>query len=262
MTRFYLPMITELLEKIYGRHRRAGASANGGADQTSDLGAGATRAPITVTVGAASPDAADSVWSFQARARERTRVVPPQVPRAPLEAGELVGWRAWFLARPSLPQMSSMIYYWDDVAERIVDYVPDDQQEKVAALRLYSLAHDHAWEPGATQSGDLDKVVQVYLDKTVFGGVYAHSTFEECFNDKLEILFSMKVCEPPWCLNNLDRSIEVHAVVFGSIWMWGEVMEHARGWRAQYAAVRSLDELYGAGNLDELRARYCEKEFR
>lgn len=30
-------------------------------------------------------------------------------------------------------------------------------------------------------------------------------------------------------------------LVFGSVWMWGTVIEHKKGYRAQFAAIRSLD---------------------
>jgi hypothetical protein len=54
------------------------------------------------------------------------------------------------------------------------------------------------------------------------------------------------------------------AMVTGTVFLWGDVVEHERGWRAEYARVRSLDWLYpDAGMmgreqeaLDELRHKY------
>ena len=51
--------------------------------------------------------------------------------------------------------------------------------------------------------------------------------------------------------------------VIGSVAMWGEVIEHKRGWRSEYAAVRSITEIAGDISvwtkqwlLHELRAKY------
>jgi hypothetical protein len=33
--------------------------------------------------------------------------------------------------------------------------------------------------------------------------------------------------------------------VIGSVAMWGEVIEHQRGWRSEYAAVQSITEITG-----------------
>jgi hypothetical protein len=54
------------------------------------------------------------------------------------------------------------------------------------------------------------------------------------------------------------------AMVTGTVFLWGDVVEHERGWRAEYARVRSLDWLYPDASmmgreqeaLDELRRRY------
>lgn len=44
--------------------------------------------------------------------------------------------------------------------------------------------------------------------------------------------------------------------VFGTVWLWGTVIEHEYGYRAQYAAVRSLDHASPGLDLDILRAAY------
>jgi hypothetical protein len=48
--------------------------------------------------------------------------------------------------------------------------------------------------------------------------------------------------------------------------MWGEVIEHQRGWRSEYAAVQSIIEIAGDLShwskqwlLQELREKYCCK---
>lgn len=46
------------------------------------------------------------------------------------------------------------------------------------------------------------------------------------------------------------------AHVFGTVWMWGTIIEHEHGYRAQYAAIRSLDYAGDDVNLDLLRRTY------
>lgn len=55
------------------------------------------------------------------------------------------------------------------------------------------------------------------------------------------------------------------AMVTGTVFLWGDVVEHERGWRAEFARVRSLDWLYPDETmmgreqeaLEDLRARYA-----
>jgi hypothetical protein len=51
--------------------------------------------------------------------------------------------------------------------------------------------------------------------------------------------------------------------VIGSVAMWGEVIEHQRGWRSEYAAVQSITKIIGNVSfrgkhwlLLELREKY------
>jgi hypothetical protein len=54
------------------------------------------------------------------------------------------------------------------------------------------------------------------------------------------------------------------AMITGTVFLWGDVVEHERGWRAEYARVRSLDWLYPDADmmgheqecLDHLRGLY------
>jgi hypothetical protein len=49
----------------------------------------------------------------------------------------------------------------------------------------------------------------------------------------------------------------IKGVVIGTVDLWGIVIEHERGYRAQFAAVRSLDGGWGNIDLEALRSRYC-----
>ena len=50
-------------------------------------------------------------------------------------------------------------------------------------------------------------------------------------------------------------------VVYGSVELWGEIVEHEDGWRAEFAAIRSLDEIYPCAFSEALmilRKRYLD----
>jgi len=50
-----------------------------------------------------------------------------------------------------------------------------------------------------------------------------------------------------------------YPIAIGTAWLWGTVIEHNKGYRAQYAAVRSVDEIRwgwcGADRSDEILAK-------
>lgn len=51
-----------------------------------------------------------------------------------------------------------------------------------------------------------------------------------------------------------------YPTVVGSVYMWGEVIEHEDGWRAEYAAVRSLDAIFGLPGVKLRFWRTCAEE--
>lgn len=53
-------------------------------------------------------------------------------------------------------------------------------------------------------------------------------------------------------------------IIIGTAWLWGTVIEHELGYRAQYAAIRSLEEIHYYGDSPEfdlkpLRDLYVKK---
>lgn len=64
-----------------------------------------------------------------------------------------------------------------------------------------------------------------------------------------------------------ETGVDRPAMITGTVFLWGDVVEHERGWRAEYARVRSLDWLYPdelmmgreQQALDDLRAKYGVK---
>lgn len=49
-------------------------------------------------------------------------------------------------------------------------------------------------------------------------------------------------------------------IVYGTVWQWGTVIEHERGYRSQYASIRSLDHAVDGVDLKALQFLYLGKE--
>lgn len=146
---------------------------------------------------------------------------PPAVPYAGIRAGEIIGHRLWWLT-----------------------------DERNAPLS--SLAHIHQWVPGATEAGDVHEPVPNWWEyrRPLFGGVYAYS-------DQASIGADLCLMGPIGGIFFIGyQAIHARGVVVGTVKMWGEVIEHEHGYRAQFAKVNSLDRIVGSGDLDELRSLY------
>lgn len=104
---------------------------------------------------------------------------------------------------------------------------------------LTSLAHPLVWVPGRPVYGNVDEVISSYHQ--ILGGVYSYLTSAGLAH---ELLY--------W-----PRVAPGRALVAGTIKMWGEVVEHREGYRAEYAKVHSLRAVvYGEADLEALRRRY------
>ncbi|MDE2019722.1 MAG: hypothetical protein KGJ13_05255 [Patescibacteria group bacterium] len=117
----------------------------------------------------------------------RARRLAQPVEKLPLEIGEIIGWRAWRLAKNGL---------------------------------LQSLAHDNIWLPGEIM-GHNDDHSKIKIEDHGCAGVYA-------FSDRGYALKDTEFASTP----NL---------VFGSVRLWGTVVEHEHGYRAEFATVHSID---------------------
>jgi hypothetical protein len=155
---------------------------------------------------------------------------PPSIPHAGIRAGELTGHRLW--------------------------WVTD-------AMELCSLTHLFIWQPGATIEGKVDEPIENNLGffmKSIYGGVYCFQYVEDL---NKEIGCCGNSTEYP-CRLALDSSAmfdpgaytPILGFVWGTIKLWGEVVEHERGYRAQFAKLTSLDGFYGALDFDALKRKY------
>lgn len=99
---------------------------------------------------------------------------------------------------------------------------------------LSSLAHFRVWHPGEIVVGDVDQIICRYLVE-LRGGVYAFKHFNDCL-----AAFRANGLSSP--------GMVIVGMVVGTVKLWGEVVEHRRGYRAQYARVHTLDQIaYYAG---------------
>jgi hypothetical protein len=154
---------------------------------------------------------------------------PPAIPYAGVRAGEIIGHRMWMV---------------------------------LSDLELCSIAHHFIWEPSATIEGDVDKIVEDGFGSGMFciyGGVYSYNSLEHIRKSEdlkdmdphafpRHVTFDAIFCPHKW--------YTLHAVAIGTIKMWGEVVEHEKGYRAQYAKMQSIDQVLGPVDIHELRRKY------
>ena len=196
-----------------GKHRRTSTKTHDHSAERTDNGAGRTRPLDAVPLSFCIPK-------------------PEPIPYAGIRAGELIGYRLWWVIRRNY---------------------------------ICSLAHRRLWKPEETVRGDISKIVASHAWNVVWGGIYSFSSPEEMFGEKYVMLSQIS----DWG----DRAVAISAAelygvwsalaetsifVTGTIKMWGDVVEHETGYRAEYAKLQSLDEIYGSdwGHLESLRRKY------
>lgn len=69
-------------------------------------------------------------------------------------------------------------------------------------------------------------------------GIYAYKTYEDL---RTKVLTQNEKMD--WLVQYWRSHYENFRLEIGTILMWGTVMEHRDGWRAQHAAVRSIDQI-------------------
>lgn len=107
---------------------------------------------------------------------------------------------------------------------------------------LSSIAHKFKWEPGATVEGKLDEVVyHNFFHLPVYGGVYAYKEYG------LELITEWKFSQQRLAMTT------ALGLVRGTVKLWGEVIEHETGWRAEFAKLNSIEEVYAASSYDSPR---------
>ena len=82
-------------------------------------------------------------------------------------------------------------------------------------MLLQSVVMDNLWFPDKAMEGDVETTA----------GVHAWKTMRQA--------------------HDYTIGPSAYVIAVGTIKMWGEVVEHCDGWRAQYAKVNSIDFLCG-----------------
>lgn len=105
-----------------------------------------------------------------------------------------------------------------------------------------------------TVQGDLNKEV----DMGIFGGTYAFSrwSYAQAEFDNLQRQFVMVEAHRSGGYGTLSYHFGATGVAIGTIKMWGTVIEHEKGYRAEYAKLNSLDDHYGGIDFQQMKAYY------
>jgi hypothetical protein len=94
---------------------------------------------------------------------------------------------------------------------------------------LHSVFASHIWHPGVFERSSSKQLEFRNLGYCKFRDNLGYHAFRDKEQAKHEAFFH--ACSSP--------------CVIGSVAMWGEVIEHQRGWRSEYAAVQSITEITG-----------------
>jgi hypothetical protein len=217
----------------HGKHRRTSPPAYGDPVDRTDHGTGgADPRVVTIRPGGITwvPVTFASTFAVEPK--------PEPIPYAGIRTGELIGHRLWWVI------------------------------EEAGEQWICSLAHRRLWQPSETVRGDLKRPVIFSVFCTVYGGVYAFATADQ-YQSELDGI-NLQIAHFDLYYGHLRKGTnwganwfadwvpyaETSTVVAGTVKMWGDVMEHERGYRAEFAKLNSIDAMHGPGDLDALRARY------
>jgi hypothetical protein len=152
----------------------------------------------------------------------------PALKRDGVVAGEIVGYRCW----------------------------------RIENGLLRSVYQSDVWRPGeileGRELGDWDsRGIHAWKDG---GSKHYHDYIRSYLNRESDPITMMMM----WGRDTQERAEMRPAMVTGTAFLWGDVVEHERGYRAEYARVRSLDWLYPDASmmgreqqaLEDLRRRY------
>lgn len=140
--------------------------------------------------------------SIAARKRaERDKAIP----HAGVRAGEIIAWRCWLITPGGL---------------------------------LRSTNFDTIWSPEEIQvASDLDKSLSgIGFGKGIYGIKNDHN-----IDGRRTVLVQARLYAGTLCLSTIFLPSHMQMIATGQIAMWGEVIEHEYGYRAEYAKIVSLN---------------------
>jgi len=184
----------------HGKHRRSSSAAHSSpADGTSEPNTGANP---QIAHYLANPSFAFRGAVFP----EYAPLDPNSTPHAGIRAGELIGYRCWYV---------------------------DD------GFNLHSVSADYVWPTDAPAEGNPG----IFIDSYPFlpAGVYAFNDEERARQQLIEYVAG-QTFPFSWIRQAKIELILVRyiGVVYGEVKLWGEVHEHEHGYRAQYAKITAV----------------------
>lgn len=142
------------------------------------------------------------------------------IPHAGIRAGEVIAYRGWAVKKGG---------------------------------RLFSIyKHEHEWLPDRPMMGDTRNEYGVHAFKTV----EATREYAECYSTGV-MWGTVSIIMLPNGDLSFKNNTSTYAI--GTVALWGEVVEHEDGYRAEFAKILTIDSVIGPaddGTLDALRTRY------
>lgn len=147
------------------------------------------------------------------------------------------------LVPDSLPEKLPVTTKWGEIVA--YRYWRVEFRDGIPFLR--STYRDNIWMPGEPMKGE------IYHELVAADGGGVH-TFTDPGHAMLEAIAHERFTG----MANEGGNWYRPSFVIGSVWIWGETIHHERGYRSEFAAIRSLDTLIGAErvSLVELNQRY------
>lgn len=125
---------------------------------------------------------------------------------------------------------------------------------RVDGDRLFSVYMNDEWLPGKPIQGDpRDKAshgVHAFKDRSSIVQYLWHKSAAALFDGHIEAMLGIP-----------SENRKPKGFVIGTVAMWGEIVEHERGWRGEFGRIASIDSAHNAditsqAALDALRLRY------
>jgi hypothetical protein len=121
--------------------------------------------------------------------------------------------------------------------------------DKPRASLLMSPHDGRGWRPGRDE---VDNRPWIPVSMQSHNGVYAAKSVED-LRAALVTEEARACLRGRWWESEL-REYEPRAVVLGHVQIWGKVVEHERGYRAEHARICSIDEIAYGPQLENLQS--------
>lgn len=144
-------------------------------------------------------------WRLLVLGHDFVETPKPPLKREGIAAGEIIGHRCWRIERGLLRSV-----YQKDI------WLPNTNLEG-RELGDWDSRGIHAWKDAGSKE--------------------YHDYIRSYLNQEKDLMTQM------FFFGRAETNIKP-AMATGTVFLWGDVVEHERGWRAEYARVRSLDWLY------------------